>query len=102
MLRLKPVPIWVAALAAACAVVACSEPITPDECTALLDRYTELLARAHDPRVSAERVLRMQQEARAKALASPEFARCTSRVPRRKWRCAMSAPTADEIERCLL
>ena len=81
---------------------ACQKPLSAEECSALLDRYTELLAGTEGRSPSAEEILRLQREARARAARSPEFARCTDEISRSQWECAMRAPTADEIEKCLL
>ena len=80
----------------------CSRPLDADECNQLLDRYTELLGKSLNPGISEEEIQRMQRDARAKAAGDPEFARCSSKVSRRQWQCAMKAPTADDVERCLL
>jgi hypothetical protein len=83
-------------------VLGCSRPLDADECNQLLDHYTELLAKSLNPGISDEEILRMQKEARAKAAGDPEFARCSSKLSRRQWECAMKAPSADDVERCLL
>lgn len=95
MLRLSTL-----SLILACA--ACEERATAEQCEALLDRYTELLAASEGRQTSAEELLRLQREARLRAAADPEFSRCTEEVSKREIECAMRAPTADEIERCLL
>ena len=86
----------------ALALAACQKPLSADECSALLDRYTELLAGTEGRSPSAEEILRLQRDARARAAESPEFSRCTDEVSRSEWECAMKAPTVDEIEKCLL
>jgi hypothetical protein len=96
LLRLTPL-LFVAALS-----FGCSRPLDADECNQLLDHYTELLVKSTNPTITEEEVLRLQRDARAKAAGDPEFSRCSAKVSRRQWECAMKAPTADDIERCLL
>lgn len=81
---------------------ACSRQLDADECNQLLDHYTELLAKNHDPAVSGDELIRLRREARARAAQTREFSRCSAKVPRAKWECAMKAPSVDEAERCLL
>lgn len=93
--------LWFAPLTL-CGCLGCSPPLTADECNQLLDRYTEKVAEQQSAETSSESVFRMQRDARARAAMSPEFSRCAAKVSRRQWRCAMSAPSVDDIERCLL
>jgi hypothetical protein len=83
-------------------LAACDERVSAEQCDALLDRYVELLAASDGRETSAEELLRLQREARLRASLDPEFARCTEEVSKRELDCAMRAPSADEIERCLL
>jgi hypothetical protein len=101
LLRLTPLRLGAIASAASLAV-ACSQPLSADECNQLLTHYTELLARSEHKDISDDDVLRMEREARAKAAADREFARCSTKVSRAQFECAMKAPTVDDVERCLL
>lgn len=80
----------------------CGRPLDPVECNQLLDHYTELLVRQERRGISDDDVERAKQSARSKAAGSPEFAKCSSKVSRRQWECAIKAPSVDEVERCLL
>jgi hypothetical protein len=91
-----------AGLCAAPLVVACDERITATQCEAMLDHYVAVLARSDGRKPSPEEVLRLQREARAKAAGDPEFQRCTREVSRKQLECALRAPSADDVERCLL
>ncbi len=82
--------------------VACAEPASPEQCTQLLDRYVERLGNSDGREPSSEEILRLQREARARAAASAEFARCPEHVSKRQYECAMRANSADEIDRCLM
>jgi hypothetical protein len=68
----------------------------------MLDHYVEVLAQSDGRKASPEEILRLQREARAKAATDPEFLRCTGEVSRRQYECAIKAPSADDVERCLL
>jgi hypothetical protein len=81
---------------------ACSEPLTPDECSQLLDKYTQLLVRQKNAAVTEEELVKARRDARSKAAASRDFSKCGTKLSRRQYRCAMSAPSVDEMERCLL
>lgn len=80
----------------------CARPLSADECTQLLDHYTTLLARSRDSQVRPEQVEDVVAQARRKASQDPEFSQCTAKVSRRKWTCAMAAPSVDAVEKCLL
>lgn len=86
----------------ACLVCGCGTPLTNDECNELLDHYTERLAHSKDPDLPDPEVERLKAEARKKAAEDLEFARCSKKVSRSQWECAMHAPSVDEVERCLL
>jgi len=87
---------------AAASLVGCGRPLSADECSELLDHYTELLAKKRSPSATEDQLVRAKREARAKANTSREFARCNVKVSRRQFDCAMAAPTVDDVERCLL
>ncbi|HEX7670481.1 MAG TPA: hypothetical protein VF395_12895 [Polyangiaceae bacterium] len=83
---------------------ACQKPLDPLECRRLLDRYAEMLVREEEPTATPERVALVLDQARRIAAQDSRFemAACSTRVPRRSFECAMSAPTVDTIERCLV
>lgn len=99
MLRLTRA-LWV--VSCACFVCGCNRPLTNEECNELLDHYTERLAHSKDPELPDPEIERLKAGARRKAAEDPEFARCSVKVSRSKWECAMHAPSVDEVERCLL
>ena len=80
----------------------CSEPLTDDECLLMLDRMTDKqIDQARPSTGHVERSEKMM-EARKLSKSDPEFARCSSRVSRAQYECAMAAGNADQMERCLL
>jgi hypothetical protein len=91
-------------LVASCALLAqaCQKRPSPDECTALLDHYVELLVNSDRPGTNAAELLKLQLSARDKAKEDPEFGQCTERISRRELECAMRASNADVLEQCLL
>lgn len=83
-------------------VAGCSEPLSADECNALLDHYVSLLVSSDRPGTTDAELLRLQVEARAKAASDPAFRRCAREVSRRRFDCAMRADSTDRLEQCLL
>ena len=72
------------------------------ECEAMLDRYTEQLARAASPSPAPSAIASQKTEARALARESPAFEECPRRVSAEQAHCALSSDGADAFERCLL
>ncbi|HTA90590.1 MAG TPA: hypothetical protein VK745_13465 [Polyangiaceae bacterium] len=93
VLMLASVSLWLGA---------CGKPPSHDECDALLDHYVELLVNSDRPGTTAGELHKLQVQARQKAASDPEFTQCSTRVSRRAYDCAMSAPNADKLEQCLL
>jgi hypothetical protein len=93
--------------AAACAALsailvgACGRHATLAECTALLDRYVELLVREQNPKADDVEIGRHKTATREKAAHDPSFASCPKEVSAKAARCAMDAPNVDEFEKCL-
>lgn len=92
------------AVTAACAALACGRPLDDEECRRLLDRYTELLVKEEEPGAGPERVAHQQTEARSVAREDPrfEFSTCSRHVSRHSYDCAMTAPSVDAVEQCLM
>lgn len=84
------------------AVVACAQSPSDAECLDLLDRYTLKLLRENDPELSEAELLRLQQEAHARASEDPLLGSCQGKLSRAAYDCAMKAPNTDEMERCML
>ena len=80
----------------------CGKPLSPDECSQLLDRYVTLLAISDRPDTNAEQRNHMRQQARDLSKRDPNFGKCGKQVPRRKFECAMKAPNTDLFEQCLM
>ena len=80
---------------------ACSRRATASDCTALLDRYVELLVREQDPKAPDTEIARQKDLTRAKAAKDTAFASCPNEVSAQSARCAMKAVNVDEFEKCL-
>jgi hypothetical protein len=80
---------------------ACSRRATASDCTALLDRYVELLVREQDPKAPDGEIARQKDLTRAKAAKDAAFASCPHEVSLRSAHCAMKAVNVDEFEKCL-
>jgi len=83
-------------------LTSCGKRLSQTECLTMLERYTGLLASSDRKELSSLERLKLEHQAREKALHDREFARCPSEVSRREFDCAMHALTVDEFERCLL
>jgi hypothetical protein len=82
-------------------LAACSRQATAEECTALLDRYVELLVREQDPQAGDAEIARQKSLTRDKAAEDSSFANCPHELTGRAVHCAMAAPNVDEFEKCL-
>ena len=93
-----------AAYFAAFPVVAggCARHATLAECSALLDRYVELLVREQNPKADEAEIGKQKAATREKAAHDSSFASCPKEVSAKSARCAMEAPNVDEFERCLV
>lgn len=70
-------------------------------CRAMLSRYGELTARTLDSALDGPEREAAAELLRDRALAQESIARCTQAVSLEAAACALAAPTADELERCL-
>jgi hypothetical protein len=93
---------WAVPLASLCSVFGCSEPLSKEECNALLDHYVSLLAASDRPGTNDVELVRLRAQARDKAAKDPAFRRCAHEVTRGRFECAMRADSADHLEQCLL
>ena len=89
------------AVGAASALAGCARHATLADCSALLDRYVELLVRQENPKADDTEIAKHKSATRAKAVNDPSFASCPKEVSRDAVGCAMGAPNVDEFEKCL-
>jgi hypothetical protein len=81
--------------------IACRGKVTADECDTLVARYAQLVVTEKYPDASAERVAAEQARELGEARGDDAFKNCRSEVSRREFECAMAAPSADALEKCL-
>jgi hypothetical protein len=80
---------------------ACGRHASAADCSALLDRYVELLVREQTPSADDAEIAAQQRATREKAAHDSSFASCPNEVRASAVRCAMSAPSVDEFEKCI-
>jgi hypothetical protein len=88
-------------VALATSLVGCVRHATASECSALLDRYVELLVREQDPKASDAEVATQKGLTREKASHDASFASCPKEVTAHSLGCAMGSSNVDEFEKCL-
>lgn len=93
--------VWTAAAITLAAVGSCKPKASGAQCDQLLERYaalvvTERFADAGQDQIKAERE-REKREARG----DDAFKNCSSEVSQAEFECAMHAPSADAVEKCL-
>jgi hypothetical protein len=94
---------WAAGLLLASGLLAssCKPKITPSQCDALVDRYAQLVVTEKLPDAGQATIKAEQERERSEARGDDAFKNCTSEVSRAEFDCAMRAPTADALEKCL-
>jgi len=94
---------WIAAAAAAACLLgeACKPSITSGQCDELLDRYSHLVIGEKYPDASAPEVVAEEQRVKVESQNDDTFKNCGSLVSVPEFNCAMRAPTADAVEKCL-
>lgn len=85
----------------AASTAACKPKITSAQCDALVDRYAQLVVTEKMPDAGPATIKAEQDRERGEARGDDAFKNCTSEVSRAEFDCAMHAPTADALEKCL-
>jgi hypothetical protein len=83
------------------AALACGRHASAAECSAILDRYVELLVRQENPTAPDGEIAHQKEATRAKAQKDAAFASCPNEVSASAVTCAMKAGNVDEFEKCL-
>ena len=81
--------------------VACKPKVTPAECDLLVERYARLVVTEKYPDASSERISEEAKRELGEARGDDAFKNCRSEVSRSEFDCAMLAPSADALEKCL-
>lgn len=89
-----------ALFALALALGACIQKISRAECDHIAERYAELVIGERLPDAGPELAAAERERERSEAQRA-EFRSCTSQVQKREYDCAMQAPTAEAVIRCL-
>ena len=79
----------------------CRPKATAAQCNELLDRYTLLVVSERLPDASPEQVALEREREKSEARADDTFNNCSSQVSKKEFDCAMSAPNAAALEKCL-
>ena len=90
-----------AALTAVGALPDCKPKVTTAQCDALVDRYAQLVVTEKHSDAGPDAIKAEQERERGEARGDDAFKNCTSEVSRAEFDCAMRAPTADALEKCL-
>ena len=80
---------------------ACKRKASKEQCDALLDRYATLRVAEQHPGATPDSLRVERDRERSEASGDESFKRCTTEVTDDTLACAMVAPTAVAIERCL-
>jgi hypothetical protein len=80
---------------------ACRPKITATQCDQLLDRYAELVVTEKFPDASILEINAERERERGEARGDDAFKNCRSEVSAAEFECAISAKSADALEKCL-
>lgn len=95
------VAVFVAAVAACTFAASCRPRASASQCDLLLDRYAQLVVSEKFRDASGEQIRVEQERERNEARADDAFKNCSSEVSKAEFECAMRAPSADALEKCL-
>ncbi len=72
-----------------------------EQCAKLVDHYLEHVQRQRTPAARPEELARAVDDARGSADHAGDVTDCTRRLTRAQVECGLTAPNADELERCV-
>jgi hypothetical protein len=79
----------------------CKKKVNQAQCEELLDRYASLVVHEKMKDAPAEQLKSEQAREREEARNDDDFKNCTAELSMEDYACAMKAPTADAMEKCL-
>jgi hypothetical protein len=79
----------------------CKPKATSAQCDQLLDRYAELVVTERFIDAGAEQIRVEREREKSEARGDDAFKNCSSEVSKTEFDCAMRAPNADAVEKCL-
>ncbi|MGH7440183.1 MAG: hypothetical protein ACRENE_31205 [Polyangiaceae bacterium] len=88
-------------LLALAASAGCKPKASASDCTALLDRYAQLVVLEKFPDASAVQIEGERTRERTEARGDDAFKNCSSEVSRAELECAMKAATPEAMLKCL-
>ncbi len=88
-------------VAAAALGTACKPKATAAQCDQLVERYAQLVVTERIADASPEQIRDEQQREKTEARGDDAFKNCSSEVSQLEFECAMRAPNADALEKCL-
>ena len=91
---------FMAAIAVACAA-GCKPKASANECDQLLERYAQLVVTERFADAGVEQIRTEREREKSEARGDDAFKNCSSEVSHAEFECAMRAPSADALEKCL-
>jgi hypothetical protein len=91
-------------MAAAIALVAtggCKPKASGAQCDQLLERYAALVVTERFADAGQEQIRAEREREKSEARGDDAFKNCSSEVSQAEFQCAMHAPNADAVEKCL-
>jgi hypothetical protein len=79
----------------------CKPKASGAQCDQLLERYAQLVVTERFADASAEQIKAEREREKSEARGDDAFKNCSSEVSQAEFACAMRAPTADALEKCL-
>ncbi len=87
-------------IAAICSA-GCKPKASTGECDQLLDRYAELVVTERFADAGVDQIKTEREREKSEARGDDAFKNCSSEVSHAEFECAMRAPNADALEKCL-
>ena len=89
-----------AAMALTC-LLGCKAKASATQCDQLLDRFALLVVTERTADASADQIKAEREREKSEARGDDAFKNCSSEVSQAEFECAMKAPNADALEKCL-
>lgn len=92
---------YVAAAIALVATGGCKPKASGAQCDQLLERYAALVVTERFADAGQEQIKAEREREKSEARGDDAFKNCSSEVSQGEFQCAMHAPNADAVEKCL-
>ena len=79
----------------------CKPKATGAQCDQLLDRYAQLVVTERFADAGPDQIRAEREREKSEARGDDAFKNCSSEVSQPELECAMNAPSADALEKCL-